>query len=85
MNFFGILGSFFSSITYIPQLYTTYKYNNTSGLSIWLLLLAIVATICWLIYAIQLNLTFLIFSNTVSLIVLVCLLIIFIQTTTINQ
>ena len=51
INITGIIGTLISTISFIPQVYKTYKTQNTDGLSFWFIILTIIASLAWIIYA----------------------------------
>jgi len=51
IEFTGYLGSFLSSITFIPQVYKAWKTKSVGDLSILMILIVVTSTIVWLIYA----------------------------------
>lgn len=48
----GLIGSFLSSVTFIPQVYKTWKSKRAEDLSLEMMLIVCVSTIVWLIYGI---------------------------------
>lgn len=48
----GLFGSFLSSITFIPQVYQTWKTKSAGDLNIGMLSIVLVSTIVWLVYGI---------------------------------
>jgi MtN3 and saliva related transmembrane protein len=46
----GLLGSALSSITFVPQVYKTWKSRRVNDLSLAMMLIVFVSTIVWLIY-----------------------------------
>lgn len=61
----GHVGSFLSSVTFIPQVYKTWKSKSASDLSMLMLLIIFVSTIVWLVYGVSLNLWPVIVCNSV--------------------
>ena len=61
----GLLGSTLSSITFIPQVYQTWKTKSVADLSLAMMLIVFLSTIIWLIYGIGLNLLPVILCNGV--------------------
>src|SRR3954470_5154267 len=50
-DYFGYLGSFLTSITFIPQVYKAWKTKSVGDLSTWMMLIVVLSTIVWLVYA----------------------------------
>ncbi|HSC53309.1 MAG TPA: SemiSWEET family transporter [Phnomibacter sp.] len=71
----GHLGSFLSSVTFIPQVFKTWKSKSAKDLSMLMLLIIFTSTIVWLIYGVSLTLWPVIVCN--SVICLLSLLLIF--------
>ena len=61
----GHTGALLSSITFIPQVYKTWKSKRAGDLSLNMILIVFVSTIVWLTYAISLNLWPVIVANSV--------------------
>ncbi|MCU0395189.1 MAG: SemiSWEET family transporter [Chitinophagaceae bacterium] len=72
----GHIGSFLSSVTFIPQVYKTWKTRSAGDLSITMMLIVFTSTIVWLVYGIALELWPVITANGI-ICVLSLLLIIF--------
>jgi len=60
----GHTGALLSSITFIPQVYKTWKTKRAGDLSLNMILIVFVSTIVWLTYAISLNLWPVIVANS---------------------
>ncbi len=63
IDFFGHVGSFLSSVTFIPQVYKTWKSRSAGDLSLVMMLIVFTSTIVWLVYGIALNLWPVIIAN----------------------
>ena len=61
----GLVGSTLSSITFLPQVYQTWKTKSVGDLSLAMMLIVFLSTIVWLIYGIGLNLLPVILCNGV--------------------
>lgn len=72
----GHIGSFLSSVTFIPQVYKTWKTRSAGDLSMTMMLIVFTSTIVWLVYGIALELWPVITANGI-ICVLSLLLIIF--------
>jgi len=46
----GYLGSFLTSITFIPQVYKSWQSKSVGDLSIWMITIVVTSTIVWLVY-----------------------------------
>lgn len=61
----GYLGSFLTSITFIPQVYKSWQSKSVGDLSIWMILIVITSTIVWLVYGFAIHSGPVIAANTV--------------------
>ena len=75
----GHLGSLLSSITFIPQVFKTWKTKSAGDLSLLMMGIVFLSTIVWLIYGIGLKLWPVIICN--SIICLLSLTLIFFKLT----
>lgn len=50
-DYIGYLGSFLTSITFIPQVYKAWKTKSVGDLSMWMISIVVFSTIVWLVYA----------------------------------
>ncbi len=75
----GHLGSLLSSITFIPQVYKTWKSKSAGDLSLLMMGIVFISTIVWLIYGIGKNLWPVIICN--GIICALSLLLIFFKLT----
>ena len=48
--FIGYIGSFLTSITFIPQVIQAWKTKSVGDLSIWMIAIVITSTLVWLVY-----------------------------------
>lgn len=48
---FGYIGSFLTSITFIPQVIQAWKTKSVGDLSIWMMLIVILGNLVWIVYA----------------------------------
>ncbi|TDO26988.1 SemiSWEET family sugar transporter [Sediminibacterium goheungense] len=46
----GYLGSFLTSITFIPQVYKSWQSKSVGDLSIWMITIVVTSTLVWLVY-----------------------------------
>lgn len=46
----GYIGSFLTSITFLPQVYQAWKTKSVGDLSIWMITIVIISTLVWLVY-----------------------------------
>ncbi|MCC6634874.1 MAG: hypothetical protein IT251_05165 [Chitinophagaceae bacterium] len=46
----GYIGSFLTSITFLPQVFQAWKTKSVGDLSIWMISIVIISTIVWLVY-----------------------------------
>ncbi|CAN5559727.1 hypothetical protein BH11BAC3_BH11BAC3_47060 [soil metagenome] len=48
----GLTGSFFSSVTFIPQVYQTWKTKSVADLNLFMMLIVFLSTVIWLVYGV---------------------------------
>jgi len=70
----GYFGSFLTSITFIPQVYKSWKSKSVGDLSIWMVLIVITSTIVWLVYGFAIQSGPVILANTIVFILTLVLL-----------
>lgn len=63
IDLIGYFGSFLTSITFIPQVYKTWKTKSVGDLSLTMMLIVVTSCIVWLVYAIALMLWPVIIAN----------------------
>ena len=54
-DYVGYLGSFLTSITFIPQVYKAWKTKSVGDLSIWMMLIVVLSTVVWLVYGLAIK------------------------------
>ena len=59
----GHFGAFLTSVTFIPQVYRTWKLRSAGDLSLLMLFIVLTSTIVWLTYAVALMLWPVIIAN----------------------
>ncbi|GEO08840.1 SemiSWEET family sugar transporter [Segetibacter aerophilus] len=64
-DYIGYFGSFLTSITFIPQVYKAWKTKSVGDLSIWMMLIVVLSTIVWLVYAFAIGSGPVIVANTI--------------------
>ena len=47
---FGYIGTFLTSITFMPQVFQAWKTKSVGDLSIWMMLIVVTSTIVWIVY-----------------------------------
>ena len=72
----GLFGAFLSSITFIPQVYLAWKSKSVGDLSFTMILIVVISTVVWLVYAFALMLWPVIIANSI-IFVLACMLMVF--------
>ena len=77
LHIFGTIGAILTPISFIPQIYITYTTKTTKGLSLWLLILITISSISWLIYATQVGAWYQVITNSISLILMLILFILY--------
>jgi MtN3 and saliva related transmembrane protein len=75
INISGFLGSVCSAIALMPQIYKVYKLKSAEALSFLMLFNYLLSSICWMIYGISIYSNFIIFSNIISFLCIVTLII----------
>lgn len=61
----GHLGSFLSSVTFLPQVYKTWKSRSAGDISLLMIVIVFISTVVWLIYGIGMGLWPVIIANGV--------------------
>jgi len=64
-DYVGYLGSFLTSVTFIPQVYKAWKTKSVGDLSIWMMLIVVFSTMVWLIYALAIHSEPVIVANSI--------------------
>jgi MtN3 and saliva related transmembrane protein len=59
----GLAGSFLSSVTFMPQVYQTWKTKSVGDLNLAMMLIVFLSTVIWLIYGIGKGLMPVIIAN----------------------
>ena len=70
----GYFGSFLTSITFIPQVYKSWKSKSVGDLSIWMVLIVVTSTLVWLVYGYAINSGPVMVANTIVLVLTLVLL-----------
>ncbi|MEI8109497.1 MAG: SemiSWEET family transporter [Chitinophagia bacterium] len=70
----GYFGSFLTSITFIPQVYKSWKSKSVGDLSIWMVLIVVTSTLVWLVYGYAIKSGPVIVANTIVLVLTLVLL-----------
>ena len=66
-DYLGYLGSFLTSITFIPQVYKAWQTKSVGDLSRWMMVIVITSASVWLIYGISIKSGPVIVANSVVL------------------
>jgi MtN3 and saliva related transmembrane protein len=61
----GLIGSFLTSLSYLPQVIKSWQSKNLSGVSIWNPVVALISGAFWLYYAVALSITPVLVSTAV--------------------
>ncbi|MFZ6024813.1 MAG: SemiSWEET family sugar transporter [Bacteroidota bacterium] len=64
----GYLGSFLTSITFIPQVYKSWQSKSVGDLSIWMIMIVVTSTLVWLVYGFAIESGPVIVANLVVLV-----------------
>ena len=70
----GYFGSFLTSITFIPQVYKSWKSKSVGDLSTWMVLIVVTSTLVWLAYGYFINSGPVLLANSIVLILTLVLL-----------
>ena len=73
INIVGYLGTFLSSITFIPQVWQAWKTKSVGDLSFWMIILLIGNVSTWLVYGILMGASPIIVANTIILVLVLLL------------
>ena len=65
VDLIGHLGSVLTSITFIPQVYRTWKTKQVEGLSLTMMGIVLASTVVWLAYGLMANLLPVIICNSI--------------------
>jgi MtN3 and saliva related transmembrane protein len=61
----GLTGAFLSSVTFVPQVYKTWKTRSAGDLSLAMVIIVFTSTLVWLVYGVKLMLWPVILCNAV--------------------
>ncbi len=61
----GHIGSALSSLTFIPQVYQTWKTRSVKDLNLFMMLIVFVSTVIWIVYGVSKGLWPVIICNTI--------------------
>ncbi|MDX6745693.1 SemiSWEET transporter [Polaribacter sp. PL03] len=62
----GLVAALLTTISFLPQVYKTWKTKDTSGLSLTMFVVFFIGIILWLIYGIYLNSLPMILANSIT-------------------
>lgn len=68
MHIFGIISAVLFAICFIPQIAAIVKTKETAGISLWLLIIIVIAHVMGILYVISIKSTILICSYSVGLV-----------------
>ncbi len=74
VEYIGYLGSFLTSVTFIPQVYKSWKSRSVGDLSVWMVGIVIFSTLVWLVYGWAISSRPVIVANMVVLLLSLLLL-----------
>jgi MtN3 and saliva related transmembrane protein len=77
INITGLVGTIISTISFIPQVYTTYVTQDIRGISYWFIILTIIGCLAWMVYAYYLDSWHQFFANFIVLILAIVLLMLY--------
>lgn len=67
VEYIGYLGSFLSCVTFIPQVYHSWKSKSVGDLSFLMILIVVTSTVVWLVYGYFVNSGPVLMANAVVL------------------
>ncbi|MDI9338554.1 MAG: SemiSWEET family transporter [Alphaproteobacteria bacterium] len=70
----GFLGTLLTSITFVPQVYHSWKSKKVASLSIWMVIIVIASTLSWLAYGFLINSRPVILANSIVFLLALVLL-----------
>lgn len=70
----GYFGSFLTSITFIPQVYKSWKSKSVGDLSTWMVIIVVTSTLVWLVYGYAIHSGPVMVANTIVLLLTLVLL-----------
>jgi MtN3 and saliva related transmembrane protein len=73
-DYLGYLGSFLTSITFIPQVYKAWQTKSAGDLSRWMMIIVVTSAAIWLTYGIAIQSGPVIVANSVVLVLSLVLL-----------
>ncbi|MBS1506722.1 MAG: hypothetical protein JSS79_08755 [Bacteroidetes bacterium] len=71
----GYLGSFLTSITFVPQVYKSWQTKSVGDLSVWMISIIISSALVWLVYGISISSGPVILANSMVFVMTVTLLV----------
>jgi MtN3 and saliva related transmembrane protein len=70
----GHVGSALSSLTFMPQVYQTWKTKSVSDLNLFMILIVFISAIIWIIYGVEKSILPVVICNTIICLLSVVLL-----------
>lgn len=67
-HFIGLMAAIFTTVSFLPQVYKTWKTGDTSGISLAMYSIFVIGIACWLVYGIYLESWPMIVANAITLI-----------------
>lgn len=71
----GHFGAFLTGVTFIPQVYKTWKSRRAADLSLTMMMIVVLSTIVWLVYAFSLMLWPVIIANSIVFVLSIMLIV----------
>lgn len=71
----GHFGAFLTGVTFIPQVYKTWKSRRAADLSLTMMMIVVLSTIVWLVYAFSLMLWPVIIANGIVFVLSIMLIV----------
>lgn len=67
-HMFGLLAAVLTTVSFLPQVYKTWKTRDTSGISLSMYSIFVIGIACWLIYGLYLMSWPMIVANAITLV-----------------
>ncbi|MBM3178065.1 MAG: hypothetical protein FJZ78_08675 [Bacteroidetes bacterium] len=71
----GHFGAFLTGVTFIPQVYKTWKSRRAADLSLTMMMIVVLSTVVWLVYAFSLMLWPVIIANSIVFVLSIMLIV----------
>lgn len=75
IDYLGYLAGLLTTISFLPQVIRIYRTKSGRDVSLWMVLLMATGVSCWLIYGLLIHSLPIIFTNTVTLVLVLAILV----------